>query len=318
MGKKRNGILEIYRFIICFWPIYCHNFFFVKDVGEAFTVAHLAVDFFYIISGLFLIKSMRKYEGRNPFYGAYALMRDRLKPIFFPMCFIVVFNLICFVLFIRENYLDIAFDVFCFWWYVLYLVIAIALYYLLYRAIKNEKLFAVAIAVIMLASVALHYVVIELELLPNVLMFVARTFACLACGMLLSYVPPIKMKKPVISIIALIVLIPAIFYFTYYRDKNYLICLALVVGFAALVYFTRDINVGGKMFDLLGKLSTRMYLYMAFIAMLRELGVENQSLLFVIDVSISVLDVTLDEYRSRCKKLTMELDKKNALLCELK
>ena len=44
MEKRRNGLLEIYRFILCFWPMYHHNFFFFTK-GDKFSLAELAVDF---------------------------------------------------------------------------------------------------------------------------------------------------------------------------------------------------------------------------------------------------------------------------------
>lgn len=304
MGKKRNGLLEIYRLIFCFWVMYYHNFFFIEK-GSTFTVAPLAVDFFFILSGLFLCKSMKKRSEAGVGQGMLSLLKDRVTPIFFPLCFVAAFNIICMLLFVRGDYLDTAFDVFCYWWYVLYLVIAIAIFYLIYRTAKSERSFGIILAAICVGCCTLHYFVEERGFLFYELTYVLRTFACLAFGMLISYVPVISKKWVAVSIMVLATLIPAIVYLAY-GEKDYFICLLLVLLFGLLVYFTSGVEIGGKAFDLIGKLSTRMYIYMAFVSMLRVLGLENHRVLFVIDLALSVLDVIIDNYRVKLRRLKSE------------
>lgn len=304
MGTKRNGLLEIYRLLFCFWVMYYHNFFFIEK-GSTFTVAHLAVDFFFILSGMFLRRSMKRRSEEKTLVGMTGLVGDRIKPILFPLCFVAAFNMICIALFVREDVLKTMFNVFCYWWYILYLVIAVALFYLLYRAVKNEKIFAAILALICIAMCTLHYFTEEHDFFISELTFVYRAFACLSFGMLISYLPTLKKKAVAVAIIIVAILIGVLLYLAW-GDKNYLICLTIVLLFAPLVYFTSTIEVGGKVFDLIGKLSTRMYIYMAFVSMLRVLGLTNHRVLFVVDLALAVLSVTLDEYRRKYKKLKDE------------
>ena len=141
--KRRNGLLEIYRLILCFWPMYYHHFFFTARDYSRFTVAELSVDFFYVLSGFFLIQSMKKKSEESTFMGMLKMMYGRLKPMLFSICFIGGFSLVCVGLFVESNHFNTLFEIFKYWWFVLYLVIAVGVFYLLYRLVKNEAVFGV-------------------------------------------------------------------------------------------------------------------------------------------------------------------------------
>ena len=150
MKSKRNGLLEIYRFIICFWPLYYHNFFFWPRDNKTFTVAELSVDFFFILSGFFLMRIMRREKETPVFQGAWRIMFSRVKPMIFTMCFIAAFNFICVALFIKEDYYNTIHLCFMYWWYVLFLTIAIGVFYLVYRLLKSEKRFVAFLVVLII------------------------------------------------------------------------------------------------------------------------------------------------------------------------
>ena len=61
--KQRYGLLDIYRFILGFWVMFHHNFFFMERRYDIFSKAQLSVDFFFVISGYFLLRSMQKKRG---------------------------------------------------------------------------------------------------------------------------------------------------------------------------------------------------------------------------------------------------------------
>ena len=87
--------------------------------------------------------------------------------------------------------------------------------------------------------------------------------------------------------------------------------------FGALVYFSSHISLGGRAFDLIGKLSVRMYLYMSFVTMLEILGLVNNRILFVIDVTLAVLDLFVCYYRDKyleLKKQQVEISPKRTTL----
>ena len=302
MQSKRNGLLELYRFILCFWPLYYHKYFFWLDDGSKFSVVELAVDFFFVLSGFFLMRAMRKEKDQPIFKGMWNAMYGRVKPLTFTLCFIAAFNAVCVVLFVRENYLHTIFHLFMYWWYVLYLLVVIGLFYLVYRALKSEKLFVVFLAVLAVLMATLQYLVVVEELLFFDLSFVLRALGCVAVGILLSYVPMLKPMKFNLSIPLVVILIPTLFYFAY-NEKTFFIRLLMLGLFSALVYFSSHISFQSKICDYLGQLSARIYLYMAFVAMLHLLGLTHYRVLFVIDVALATLDLALSIYRQKYKTL---------------
>lgn len=305
MEKKRNGLIEIYRFILSFWPLYYHNFFFTSK-GESFSVAELAVDFFFVLSGFFLLRAFEKKKG-SVIKATLSLMYERVKPFMFSLCFIAAFNAVCVSLFIRENHLNVLFDLFKYWWYVLYLTVAIGVFYLFFRLLRNRKVFFVFLFLVSAAMGLFHYYTEVQGLFLYELTFVARTFGCMAFGMLVSYIPTIKKRKHNLSILGVIALVPAIFHLAY-SEKNYVTCLIMIGLFAALVYFTYNVSIGGKFFDVLGRLSTRIYLYMAFITMLYILGLTDHRILFIVDVSLATMDLILTRYREKYLALKAKLE----------
>lgn len=245
---------------------------------------------------------MRKEKDQPIFKGMWSVMYGRVKPLVFTLCFIAAFNAVCVVLFVRENYLHTIFRLFMYWWYVLYLIVAIGLFYLVYRALKSEKLFVIFLAVLAVLMATLQYLVVVEELLFFDLSFVLRALGCVAVGILLSYVPMLKPMKFNVSIPLVIILIPTLFYFAY-NEKTFFIRLLMLGLFSALVYFSSHISFQSKICDYLGQLSARIYLYMAFVAMLHLLGLTHYRILFVIDVALATLDLALSIYRRKYKTL---------------
>ena len=301
MKKNRNSLLELYRIFLCFWAMYAHDFF-ILERSEAFSVAQLTVDFFYIISGYFLISTMRKLKNVNPFIGAGKLMIGRIKPIFFSMVFATAFNAVCMLLFIRADFWDVLFTNFRYWWFLLYLVISIGIIYLIYRLINNEKAFAIFLIVLTIAMGVLHYQMEEKGFFIYVFTYVARTFGCLAVGMLCSYLPKWKPKVFNVNIVLVAVLFGVVFYLAY-AEKEYWTRILMIGLFACLVYFTTNVNFSCKVLDVIGTMSTRMYVYFAFVSMLCVLGVTDCRLLFTINVFLSTMDLLLTQYYKKYKAL---------------
>jgi peptidoglycan/LPS O-acetylase OafA/YrhL len=298
MEKKRNGLFEVYRFILCFLPLYYHNFFFWERNYEIFGIPELAVDFFFMMSGFFLMNSMKKLKEEKIIVGIGKIMFGRVKPMMFTLCFISAFNFLCVILFIRENYLDTLFDLFKYWWFVLYLSIAIGVLYFVYRILRKEKIFITFLVILALGMACLHYAVVVQGLFISELVFFTRAFGCLSAGILVSYIPKIKKWKLLPSILAIALLIPSLFYLAY-AIKTFFVGLAMIFMFGALMYFSSHISLGGKVFDLIGQLSVRVYLYMAFITMFRILGLTNNRILFIIDVTIASMDLVVCYYRNK-------------------
>lgn len=305
--KRRNGLLEIYRLILCFWPMYYHHFFFTERDYSRFTVAELSVDFFYVLSGFFLIQSMKKNSEESTFMGMLKMMYGRLRPMLFSICFIGGFSLICVGLFVESDYLNTLFEIFKYWWFVLYLVIAVGVFYLLYRLVKNRAVFGMIMFLLSLSMGIFHYHLAVRGFFIFEFTFVARTLGCIALGVLVSYIPAIKNKRLLISIPAVVVLFVALMYHAY-SEKSYNMCIVMIVMFAFLVYFSSNISVGGKVFDIMGKLGMRIYLYLPFITVIYYLGITHHRILFVLDITLAVLDLILDSYRTKYRALKAKVE----------
>ncbi|MBE6532838.1 MAG: hypothetical protein E7676_04955 [Ruminococcaceae bacterium] len=296
--KQRYGLLDLYRFLLCFWVLSCHDFFFLENTTGHFSVPELAPDFFFVISGYFLLHSMEKRKYEIVHIGIRNLLRSRIKPLFFSICFISVFNFVCTALFIREDVLHSLFLMFRYWWYVLYLLVAVVLFYCAYKLIKTKTGFILFLSVTVILMTALDYM-LETGVIPfHMLNFSARTLGCMSAGMLISYIPKPKFKKFNYSIIIVAILIPVLFLLAYH-DKTFFTCVLMIALFTALVYFTTSISFGGKFFDVLGQLATRMYLYMSFVTALYLLGLTNHRILFVINVSLASMDLVLYTYKQK-------------------
>ena len=141
----------------------------------------------------------------------------------------------------------------------------------------------------------IHYLEVEHGVFFSDIVFFTRTLGCTSLGILLSYVPKLKIKKFNPSIPAVVILLPTIIYL-YYNDKTFVLCLVILALFAALVYFSSHISVGGRAFDILGKLSVRMYLYMALLRMLRDRGLTDNRILFFIDIGMAIIDLTVTHF----------------------
>lgn len=301
MTKKRNGLFEVYRLILSFMPLYYHEFFFIERNYEIFEIPEMVIDFFFMISGFFLMSSMRKLKEEKLFTGMGKIMFGRVKPMIVTLALITVFDLISMIFFIKGEYIDILFELFKYWWYVLYLVVGIGLLYLVYRVLKSEKLFCIFLVLLAIGMAHLNYSVIYLEKLDIVWVFVSRAFGGLSAGILVSYIPKINFKKFNPSFLFVIVLVPALLYLQY-NDKTFLISAVMIAMFAALMYFSSHISIGGAVFDFIGMLSVRMYLYMAFLTALRYFGITENKMLFSIDIAVSLIDTTITYCVLKLKK----------------
>lgn len=288
------GIFELYRILLCIWPLYHHGFFLIRENGT-FTYPQLTVDFFFIISGFFLISSMRKLKKENIWIGTKKLMFSRLTPILSPLLACIVFNALCMILFIRSDIFNTLFINFRYWWYILYLVLGIALLFFAFRLIKNEKLYIIFLVALLITMGVFHYFLEIREFFIYEFTYMARTFACLSLGMLFSYLPKWSPKKFNVNAVIVAILVPFMIYLAY-APKNYLICLCMIALFAVLTYFSSNVNLNGKTFNLLGKMSSRMYVYMSFVSMLCVLGFDNCVMLFIIDICLSILDLLINYY----------------------
>ena len=64
-SNKKNGLIELFRFLCSVWVVYYHGFF--PILSDEFRGAVISVDFFFMVSGLFFLKSIESYREKRFF-----------------------------------------------------------------------------------------------------------------------------------------------------------------------------------------------------------------------------------------------------------
>ena len=96
MTKKRNDVLELWRFIFCIMVLGFH--FFSKIESKLFHAGYLGVEFFFLVSGYFIGSfytkqlSGKSFSNRLKAIGAYICSRlKRLYPLYLAALFLMLF-----------------------------------------------------------------------------------------------------------------------------------------------------------------------------------------------------------------------------------
>ena len=137
----------------------------------------------------------------------------------------------------------------------------------------------------------MHFTTAWTDQLP---LSIARSLGGVSLGILVSRIPVIKLswKKINFNYLLLLVFITGIVWMAR-EPRNSWARGGIIVLYALLIYFTLGIRVGGRIFDFIGALSMRMYIYMAILCMLLLFGVTYHRTLFFIDLILALADMFL-------------------------
>lgn len=261
-GKNnKNGLIELFRFLCSLWVAYFHGFFPV--LSDKFNGANTSVDFFFVLSGFFFLKSIEKYKERSFIDGAIFIFWSRTKRFIVPLVIAALSVLYCNIVFPWEfNGFNWPFS---FLWFFAAQFVFLSLFFLLVRKIKGRRAFNIACILIICFFMSMHRV------LTKEFDRVARGPAMLAIGMLLSQVPKLKItlkderKAERLTIIAnaigFSVSALAFVYLAYLPGYEIwkLHLLGCLVG-PAVLYFATALPVRSKFLNFLGELSVFIYL----------------------------------------------------------
>lgn len=297
MAKKRNGLLELYRILFCFWVLYFHHFFFFENTEEIYREAYLAVEFFFILGGVFLLSSMKKLDDLPFWKGCGRLLWGRLKPLACTLAVVFCFNLTGIIIQACKYGFDFEQQIgtVYYLWFLPFLFFGVFMMYVVYRLIRNERAYLITLCVLAVTGYLVEFGVdFNYEWTNQLPLSIARSLGGVSLGILVSQVPRVKLawKKINFNYFMLPVIL-ALLAWAAYDPKNGWVRGGIILLHAALIYFTLSTEVGGSGFDFIGALSMRMYIYMAILCMLILFGITHHRVLFFIDLALALTDMAI-------------------------
>ena len=264
MTKKqsgKNGLVELFRFLCSVWVAYFHGFF--PILSDKFDGVNISIDFFFMVSGLFFLKSMQRYKDKPFIEGFKYITWGKTKGFIVPLGLAALSILGCNIIFEWElNKFNWPLS---FLWFFVAQFTYLSLFYLLFKKIKRKSIFY-AVSLIILC-ITMSFCILNNETLGRVL----RGSGMIALGMFISLIPKIKLKlnneiraerlSILLNVIGFIASAIAFVYLAY-TPEYHIWKLHVFIGIVcpALLYFATAIPVKGKLFDLLGELSIFIYL----------------------------------------------------------
>ena len=264
MHKKmsnKSGLVELFRFLCSVWVAYFHGFF--PILGDEFSGVNISIDFFFMVSGLFFLKSMEKFREKSLLEGFKHITWGKTKGFIVPLGLAALSILSCNIIF------ELEFNKFnwplSFLWFFVAQFTYLSLFYLLFKKIKRRSTFNVICLIILFVTVS--SCILDNETIGRIV----RGPGMIALGILISLIPKIKIqlkdeiKAQRISIllnsIGFLVSAIAFIYLAYTPEYHvWKLHVFICIVCPALLYFATAIPVKGKLFDLLGELSIFIYL----------------------------------------------------------
>ena len=258
--NKKNGLIELFRFLCSIWVAYFHGFFPISS--DKFNGVILPVDFFFIVTGFFFLQSIEKYKETPYWQGVRDIIWSRIKRFIVPLIIAFMSICLCNILFP----MDMGFNwPLSFLWFFAAQFLLLALFYLLSKKIKSKTIYNV----ICIAVVATFLFLSKISGRPMDIPF--RSPAMMAVGILLSQIPKIDIKLKsekgtrnlnlLINVVGFLIAAATFIYLAYLPENaiwkiHFLCCLIC----PAVVYFATSIPVHSKFLNFLGEFSVFIYL----------------------------------------------------------
>ena len=280
----KNSIIELLRFLFSIWVLYFHDY--VPYRNNLFSDGKLAVEFFFVLSGFYLVRSMKKYDSQPVLKGLWAFIKQRFKALS------TVFIIGEIFVFIYSFAFDFSYNfMFGYLWYIRDLFLAMAFFFVLRRVLKKDCSFYCTIAVLSIFSIFISGKIPGFAEWPGGAL---RAFASMPLGMLFALIPHLpesigsKLRSfgAVLGFVAAGTLALSIIAAP---DKTQnMIYILVIVGYPALLYFANQIQISIGVLNWLGTLSFPIYAFQCILRVIGELGVENPTHHFII-ITVLVL-----------------------------
>ncbi len=287
----RNSLIELYRFLFALWVVYYHSFFIFKN--QNFNHGYISVEFFFILSGFYLMNGIKKYDNTPLWSGMLTFTWKRIKSLGIPYAISLIFV-------VWYMILDRELSFFGYMWYIPFMLLSFLIVFAVRRLIKSDKLFIITLSVFVIASYLILYI-------PIIEGFgFCRGLGGVSLGVLISYIKKIEFKRGSFNFGYIIVaaLICIIGYLAYLPKQNliseYFLVLLLI---PMLIYFTSTLKINSRILNFIGSLSFGLYAYQCILRVWEFYWQPDKYVFFIILVAISVVSRIIEILISK-KKIT--------------
>ena len=280
--KKRNSLIELYRFFFAFNVIVGHGLFPI-DIPY-FGPDRISVEFFFVLSGFLFYGFMKKCKEMSLIGAEREMLASRLRPLLIPTAIGIASNIILNYI---TNYNPL--KIFRYLWYIPAMIITFLLYTALRVLIKDEKKLFITVAIIGVTATAVRFSGSE------VLFFFdyARSFSAISIGILLAHMPKIDLKRKWIWWLLLLPVAAATFgvvFFSLAEENVYYEALLDLVLYPLLIFITFNVDFHLSVFDYLGAISFGVYAYQCPARLVANIGVQSKWIPFIMIFALAILD----------------------------
>ena len=283
--KKRNSLIELYRFFFAINVVKNHGF--CPWEIPYMSPGRVSVEFFFILSGYLFLSYLERIKDEPLKKGAPRLIYKKMKPLFFPVVIGLCSNLVTNIL--EKEYFT---GLWGYMWYIHAMIITYLVYYVIRHFIKSEKLFTYTVLLIFTVATLMRFSGVFYS------WGYVRAASAISLGMLVAKLPKLKTKRkyPIAIATAFSFILSASVVIFNLGDTEILGGFRIVeflldtLFYPSLIYFTFRLNISSKVLNYLGALSFGLYAFQCPADMIRVLGVSNRYVLLVIIISLTVAE----------------------------
>ncbi len=260
MNKNHNSFLDLLKYIFALLIAFYHNQLIIEN-NIVFANGRYLTAFYFLISGIFLLKSFNKYEGENTFKSIFKFIWYKLRSIGLPLLLGYIASVLYSFLF-EGNVLTRG--VLHYLWFIHILIICETLLFILFRICKTKKIYYAFVISILVIGLILKFIE------PFKSLSETDAFIYIPLGNLLGmFNLKLNIKKPIVITIFILSLVATIISLFFLEDNivNELILKILILPI--LIISTLNINVNIPFFNFLGSLSASIYVCQPIIVLIR-------------------------------------------------
>ena len=283
--SSRNSLIELYRFLFALNVVKNHGF--MPGDGRYFAPGRVSVEFFFILSGYLFVRTLDKLGDMPLTKSLPKLLVSKIKPIFIPLGVGLISNIICNI---AEG--EIFSGIWGYLWYVKAMLLTFIAYLVMRRLVKSDKAFFYVTVAACTAATLMRFSGAFYE------WGIVRAFSAISLGMLLSKLPPLKLKHkwPIVAALIPVQLcclhivaheLGNVDWFGGFRGVEFILDFVL---YTSLIYLTFQLDVNSRVLNYLGALSFGLYAFQCPADLVRTLGVWNRYVLLAIIVALALLE----------------------------